>query len=714
MNLSAEALENPAHDMSEWILTNASMFRYYESGLLSDYSEALKFVIPKDAVSYKINTDYIPLKRLSDTGGKYLDYEYRGKIILLGEEYYVRDIIGGDMMYLDKAKVLDNVTSAGFYSEYDGYRFKVANLTYSSGNCTAIQLYVQKPNGSVVTVEASKLANRVVDNLEIFGIYGEAVGSLKTASVIVYDLSSQVLLEDGEDLELGGQVYTDWEVDYSTVDNCADSTMATDGTENDCAISEYDDMDPYMQESLLKSINIVYRHDLDGAEALEEGESLNFPNDFRLTFKGYMNNKFQEVSNSGDSGVNIQVGRGDDAHSIVLDYTGTDGRSYGGVRLDEGPFSMGTAFIVDGIVYYYSSYSQSVSSPGGAEDRVNLTLQNVMGGINLSIANLQRYCDPEDGASISDPTYTHENCSDIGNIYLRELALTDALKDNYSLPVTASDYKNDKQISIDSNRLFIKKDALTIGSRTLDIVFDDGPNTIFFAEDFSMDRTLGINYRMVGVFTGFETDGYNLSMSLYTEGGNSGDYDSRTYNPSADLNSDGDDDDTFVIFKVSDGLVILDLSDRNYDAGVDNGYSNGLYIDFDSGKILDAADKELSGDTDTLLLAPEGGDSFVLDWGTGNRIDAMTVYHPVEDVDSTYFLGTMEGYTPPTTLTTTTTTSTTSTTSTTLSSCTMPGDSPPCAEISLSEVISYINQWASGTASLSGVIDLINAWASGA
>jgi len=40
-----------------------------------------------------------------------------------------------------------------------------------------------------------------------------------------------------------------------------------------------------------------------------------------------------------------------------------------------------------------------------------------------------------------------------------------------------------------------------------------------------------------------------------------------------------------------------------------------------------------------------------------------------------------------------------------------PGDSPPCGNISIQEVISYINKWAAGEASLPNVVALISAWA---
>jgi len=43
--------------------------------------------------------------------------------------------------------------------------------------------------------------------------------------------------------------------------------------------------------------------------------------------------------------------------------------------------------------------------------------------------------------------------------------------------------------------------------------------------------------------------------------------------------------------------------------------------------------------------------------------------------------------------------------------CNLLGDYPPCDEVTLAEVIDFINQWAVGNAELSGVIGLINAWA---
>jgi hypothetical protein len=41
----------------------------------------------------------------------------------------------------------------------------------------------------------------------------------------------------------------------------------------------------------------------------------------------------------------------------------------------------------------------------------------------------------------------------------------------------------------------------------------------------------------------------------------------------------------------------------------------------------------------------------------------------------------------------------------------MKGNEPPCDEVTLSEVVDAINQWAAGNLSLGEVIDLINSWA---
>jgi Mg-chelatase subunit ChlD len=61
----------------------------------------------------------------------------------------------------------------------------------------------------------------------------------------------------------------------------------------------------------------------------------------------------------------------------------------------------------------------------------------------------------------------------------------------------------------------------------------------------------------------------------------------------------------------------------------------------------------------------------------------------------------------------TTTTTTTSSTTTTEGPCMMPGNDPPCGQVTLEEVIAAINRWIAGDMELSSVIDLIMAWSGG-
>ena len=659
-NLCLEALENPAHDMKEKIMINSSKIFYYEDGINDDSSEALKMALKKGAVSYQVETDYIPMKRISKDPAKsscvgddcYIDFEYRGKMILFGEEYYVKDIDGNDKIYLAKAKVLDDVTSEGFTAEYQGYKFKVDHLIYAAEYTVAgILLDVQKPDGTIVQVQISKMANGVVDNMELSGVYAEEAAALQTASIIVYDLSSQVLLQDGEDLEIGGQVKTDWEVSFATVDYCKSSDEASDGTSNDCSISEYDDMDTNMQEALLKSVTVSYNHDLDGDEALEKDESLNFPNNFRITFKGYLTNKYKESDMSGQTNGNIKLERGDNNYQATISLTGEDDNAYSKVRLDEGPFKKNDKFMLGGTIYTYETYEKQDNNDGTTDDTFDITLDPQIRGNREKIKDLQRYCNDKDKATGSDATYTHLNCSDIPDLKLRELALTQALKTDASAPITSSDYDKDKELTLDASKLFIQKGAIALGGgKSLDLLFYDGDNSILFTTnaDYNAvtqtltDPFLYINGDMVGTFDDFQVNGYNLGFKVVNEGDLTSDPNFVSYNVSKDINKDGDDDDTLFVFQVADGNVVADMSDRMYNKDIDSDFRTDIYLRTNEVLTRDTSDIEIHEDTDTMLMVPNGGDTFTLDWGTDNRLDSLVLAHPQEKVDSTYFIGTVE------------------------------------------------------------------------
>jgi len=660
-NLCLEALENPSHDMKEKIMINSSRIYYYEDGINDDDSEALKMAIKKGAVSYQVETDYIPMKRLTKEANCegedcYIDFEYRGKMILFGEEYYVKDIDGSDKIYLAKAKVLDDVTSEGFTAEYNGYKFKVDHLIYAAEYTVAgILLDVQKPDGTIVQVQISKMANGVVDNLELSGVYAEEAAALQSASIIVYDLSSQVLLEDGEDLEIGGQVKTDWEVQFATVDYCQSEDDASDGTPNDCDISEYDDQEQDDSDTLLKSITVTYNHDLDSDEALEKDESLNFPNNFRITFEGFLTSKFKQSDLSGQDDGNIKLERGDENYQVYMTLTGEDDNTYNKVRLDEGPFKKNDLFMLDGTIYKFDNYEEQDNGEGTTDNTYDITLDPQIRGNRNKIKDLQRYCDDKDNGDPNGDTYTGLNCEDIDDIELRELALTQALKTDVigNPSVDSSDYDKDKKLSLSAEKLFIKKNAVNLGGgKYLDLVFNDGDNTILFTTNANYNPATGtfadpyiyINADMIGAFDDFQIDGYDMDFNVVNERDLTADPNFVAYNAANDINGDGDDDDTLFVFSVADGKVVIDISDRMYNKDDDTDYRTGIYLNTntDGSMTRDADELWINEDQDTMLIVPEGGDTFTLDWGTDNRLDSVEVAHPQEKVDATYFIGTVE------------------------------------------------------------------------
>ena len=550
----------------------------------------------------------------------------------------------GDKIYLAKAKTLNDITSEGFTSEYKGYKFKVDHLIYSAEFVVAgILLDVQKPDGSVVQVQVSKMANGVVDNLEISGVTAEEAASLQSASIIVYDLSSQVMLEDGEDLTIGGEVKEDWKVSFNRVTSCMDAEVNEDD-DSDCTISEYDDM-KVSNNALLRSIKISYDHDLDGDEALEKDESLMFPNNFRLTFKGYLTNDFDEAPCSGAGEGNILLEKGDENYQLQVSLTGDDNSRYNDVRLDNGPFKKNDIFMLNGVIYKYEAYEKQTHDSGKPDDTVDVTLDPQIRGNKVKIKDMIRYCNSGTNDEDDALTYTGEKCDNLpdeGKILIRKLALTNAIKDSVQGTKTTyekKDYENDKEYEIDAADLYIEADAVNGADGTgIDLIFDESGNNIFFAADFPNVPLMYVNANMVGTFDDFEVDGYNLKMEVINEADLLTDPNSNTYVAASDLNSDTDDDDTIVQFQIDDGNVNIDMADRDFDKTNDDSYENDLSL-VDT---TDAVVQTLYEDSDSLLIAPEGGDQFTIDWGSDNRIEAVDFCHPQDKVDSTYFIGTVE------------------------------------------------------------------------
>jgi len=618
-------------------------------------------------------------------------------MILLGDEYYVREIDGATKIYLSKGRVLDGISSEGYAAEYNGYKFKIDHLIYSAEyEVEGILLDVETPNGTIVQTKVNETINGKVDDLEIMGIYAEEADALASASILVYDTTTDAVLEDGEDLKLEEQLWADWEVTLHVVDDCvnADTDPEYDPDGPECNITEYNEMDSATTDALLQEIEITYRHRLDDHEALEEGELFEFPGEkISLKFKGYTNENYLEGTCSGGGDGNIQIEQGDENYQIKISFTGEDGNRYDDVRLDEGPFGMGDEFILNGTVYEYSKYTELSNGVGKGDDQVEIVLSSPIQGGNSTIV-LDRFCDPNDWQAI-DCNMTNLtlgpdcNCQGLPDeITFRALALTDAIDDRES-----TRYENDRDVDLDDTYdLFYKNNAIN----NLTVFYDD-LGRVTLADDLT-DIYLTLNPNMVGVLDDFEVNEHKLWLWVKEEGDKYRDINSfqdNTY--TQDLNNDADDDDTLImIMDDNSEAAIIDLCDRDYDEYITWDYDNavGMYkgqcnctldCQIDACNFTEVI--SLDEDKDTQLIAPRGGNTYTIDWGTDNTIEEVEVCHQIDNVKPTLFVGTteIEGYT-------------------------LTGDLDSDGKVELWEVIDMISLWIQEQATLSEVIEAISNW----
>ncbi|MBM3308962.1 MAG: S-layer protein [Candidatus Altiarchaeales archaeon] len=385
--LCLEQLENPEHEMAETIWVDWPKLKWFEDGINSKDAEALTLKIPSRALEYRVDTQCIPMEKL-EKGDETVDFEWRGKMLLFGEEYYVKNVKGYDKIYLSKGKVLDDVTSEGYTSEYLGYKFKIDHLIYSAEfQVAGILLDVEKPDGTVVQTQLSKLANGVVDSIEVAGEYAEEADTTSTATVIAYDRESDVLLEQGKDIELGGEVKKYWKVSFGVINaNASDD------------ITEYSSV----TGKCLDNLTIQYRHSVN----LAEGESLAFPSTFILTFDGYRKTSdYNVVPCSGAGEGNIQIEKVENFVGL-LSFTGDDGQRYDGVRMDNGPFETGEMFILGGNLYEYDSYEQDQQT---TNNTMKVVLRDVLNGGKTTYRIPAYY---GSGLSFNSSTYSFEEAAE--------------------------------------------------------------------------------------------------------------------------------------------------------------------------------------------------------------------------------------------------------------------------------------------------------------
>ncbi|MCX6695330.1 MAG: S-layer protein, partial [Candidatus Altiarchaeota archaeon] len=186
--LCLSQLENPSHKFEEKIWIDYTKIKYYEDGLSTDEAEALAMKVESGAIQYILQTGDIPMNTIDggSASDDQIDFEWRGKFLLFGEEYYTKDVDGLKKIYLAKGKILDDISSEGYTAEYNNYKFKIDHLIYSAEYTVAgILLDVEKPDGTVVQTQVSKMANGIVDDIEIAGVYAEEADAVATASILV-------------------------------------------------------------------------------------------------------------------------------------------------------------------------------------------------------------------------------------------------------------------------------------------------------------------------------------------------------------------------------------------------------------------------------------------------------------------------------------------------------------------------------------------------
>jgi len=585
--LCLASLENPEHEMSEKITIDYSGMLWYLDGVGNDDTEELKLEIPKKKISYTIDTGEIPISARIGSSSSEVDFEWRGKFLLFGQEYYVKDAKGEDTLYLAKGKVLNDVSSEGFTSEYLGYKFKIDHLIYSQEYQVAgMVLDVEKPDGTVVQTQISKQANGIIDDIEVAGVYAEESDQVASGSLLVYDTTTNVKLEDGKDLELDNVKKDYWRVSFSSTTNTAGgaSFNSLDTTE-------------YRSEAgtILDNITIEYRKKV----ILEEDETLEFPVNFHLSFDGYRSTDYKECVASGDGEGNIKLEKDGD-YQLLLSFTDDGGNRFNDVHMDQGAFSEGDKFVLNGVIYEYDDAEEQ------ADDvTMRITLKDLLNGGKVEV----------------------DLTANTGSSFV------------YTTVPFQEEAENSDTTTVDPDSVAADSDVFAGTYRTIPITYDGGE--LYLAT--AATQAIGVSAGVVGTLDDFEVNGNSLWMNVVAEDGTT---DLNEYNLAGPAQ---DEDDILVQVYNEDGeYMLIDLYDRDYNSSTDVYYDQSVAVSnsvVNSTHALNATRpivRRLNDDRDTMLLVPEGGDQIIVDYGGDFEVEGVEIVHYQENCDATVFVGTSQ------------------------------------------------------------------------
>ncbi|MBD3388905.1 MAG: S-layer protein [Candidatus Altiarchaeales archaeon] len=606
--LCLSALENPEHELEESISIDFNKIKYFEDGLGKDDAEALVLKIESKAVTYILDAGFIPMNKIIENGtSDTIDFEWRGQFILFGEEYYVKDISGTDKIYLAKGKILDDISSEGYTSEYMGYKFKIDHLIYSAEyEVAGILLDVEKPDGTVVQTQISKMANGIVDDIEIAGVYAEEADAVATASIIVYDTTTNVLLEDGKDLELGGEVKKYWKVNMVSVQA---NGAAVDVSEYDTATDA---------GKVLSNVTVQYRHSIE----LGVGEALEFPTTYKVMWDGFRTNDYTESPCSGAGEGDIKIER-EGKYRGLVSFTGDDGQRYNGVYIDQGPYSEGDMFVIDGGLYEYDDANELTTDT----TVMKVTLKDLLNG------GKKTYDLDAIGSATSFTMYTY--------------AFEESTDNDAEIVVEPDSERNDSDVYIGAGPAAY----LLYDGGDLYAVVDNDSTALTYSNAVALleGETIGINQNIFSPSNSlqkFEMDDGKLYMTVVNE--------NNTY----DLNDDRDSDGTDRLIQLQNGedeYLIVDFYDRDFNDSEDTYFSENVLTSGNALDVTAALTDPSSGpsattdygykwqdEEDTVAITPEGGLVATIDYGGSREVEAVTACVPQDIVYATIFIGTSE------------------------------------------------------------------------
>jgi len=412
------SLAGTPHLMSEWLDVYGNNMR-----VKYDCSEEKTILVLRDdennpgsgngALVYTVFTDDIPIDDLFDDTGsdkKLVDQSYRGKMLLGGKEYYVKDIQEDELTLAKGASGVATVAQPMVYKNEAGDEYTIALVgaqTTESEGIVDVTLDVTKPDGTTQQVVAGISGAPTVGDLQIKLVSGTAASNVITgetayeAALVVYDLDTQIKLEDDQECDATGCTSDiedgTWTVDFITtrldqLDDLeeADKLTSTEGLpdgvdENEQYDGGYDEIyqATYNSSKVLRAIRFTLTDDLSESDALSAGDMLTLPfgGEVSLSYLGLRDELYKSIDEVDTTEIKIErksvevygtSGAEEDERetAVVVSYTDRWGTSMNDVRIDEGPYVKRDEFFDGGSVVKIVDIEGNWSDTPGSADSV--------------------------------------------------------------------------------------------------------------------------------------------------------------------------------------------------------------------------------------------------------------------------------------------------------------------------------------------------------